>query len=124
MSLEGDTFEAWVEEAKAHYRAAHADVSTSTIVMSRGGGTLQGTTSFAFDSSGRLSSARIEIKGKVAGTRNEPSPLADVSRHEFGHVVGLEHWNIPRQLLSPYVTPALGSLTVKSRRCRRCKDSG
>ncbi len=76
-----------------------------TITMRRGGGKVQGTTYPSFDSNGDLSSARIEIKGKFRGTTNETAQLADIARHEFGHALGLNHWNIADQLMSPYLTP-------------------
>ncbi len=79
-----------------------------TIEMRRGGGTVQGTTYFSFDSNGDLSSARIEIKGKFQGTNNEPAQLALIAKHEFGHALGLGHWNISGQLMSPYLTPGVG----------------
>jgi len=74
-----------------------------TIEMRRGGGSVQGTTSFTYDGSD-ISSAQIQIKGKFAGTNNDADQIATIARHEFGHALGLGHWNISGQLMSPYLS--------------------
>lgn len=73
-----------------------------TIVTRRGGGTTQGTTSFVSDGP-YIAGAQIVIRGRFTSQTNEPATLAHITRHEFGHALGLGHWNVDGHLMSPYL---------------------
>jgi len=73
-----------------------------TIVTRKGGGSVQGTTSFVNDGA-YIAGAQIVIRGRFTSTTNEPDTLAHITRHEFGHALGLGHWNVAGYLMSPYL---------------------
>jgi hypothetical protein len=86
--------------------AADVDV---TIVVAHGGGLTQGTTSFDGDSNGFITGAHIKIQAKFTGTNNGADQIGLIARHEFGHALGLGHWDISEGLLmSPLLSDNTG----------------
>ena len=79
-----------------------------TIVVAHGGGRTQGTTSFDGDSNGFITGAHIKIQAKFTGTDNDADQIGLIARHEFGHALGLGHWDISEGLL---MSPLLGNDT-------------
>jgi hypothetical protein len=69
------------------------------IVLRRGGGRVQGVTSFD-SAAGLITGASIVVRGNFAGTSNPADTIQLIARHEFGHALGLGHWNIDDQLMS------------------------
>lgn len=73
-----------------------------TIITRRGGGSIQGTTSFLSDGP-YIAGAQIVIRGRFTNQTDDPDKLAHITRHEFGHALGLGHWNVDGFLMSPYL---------------------
>jgi hypothetical protein len=60
------------------------------ITIKKGGGTVAGQTFTKFDSSGFISSDRVQVSGSSFGVSND-SVVYNIALHELGHVVGLGH---------------------------------
>lgn len=87
-----------------------SDAAEVTITFKRGGGNIQGTTSRSSDGSGFVTGAAIKIQAKAFGQANEAVALQQISAHEFGHALGLNHANVNGKMMSPTLTG--GSLTI------------
>ena len=74
------------------------------IRFKNGGGNIQGTTSWSFDSAGFISHARISISGKAFGTPNGEQLVEQITKHEMGHALGLEHADFNGDLMSTTLT--------------------
>lgn len=72
------------------------------IKFKKGGGTVAGQALRQFNTNGFMRKVRISISGKAFGLVNEQDTVAEITRHEVGHALGLGHATFP-DLMDPTV---------------------
>jgi hypothetical protein len=70
------------------------------IRFKQGGGVIQGVTRRTFDGSGFVAHVRITISGKAFGTPNSAALIDQITKHESGHALGLDHADFNGDLMS------------------------
>jgi hypothetical protein len=76
-----------------------------TIQFKTGGGRIAGMALRHFDGEGFISSGKITISGSAFGSSNNTETVAQISRHEVGHLLGLGHSNSFGDLMDPVIGP-------------------
>ncbi len=74
------------------------------IKFKRGGGQIQGQARRRFDNAGLVQEVNINISGKAFGDANNADTVAQITKHEFGHGLGINHTNFNGDLMSPTVS--------------------
>lgn len=72
------------------------------IKLNRGGGVIAGMAKRSFDSNGFIKSVDLTISLKAFGSLNDQATIAEITRHEMGHALGLGHANFD-DLMGPTV---------------------
>lgn len=100
-SADQSTVEAAVEEWETALKNAGKSfelnkVSAGTgenikIRLARGGGVIAGSAKRNFDTSGFIKSVDLKITLKNFGIPSDQATIAEITRHEMGHALGLNH---------------------------------
>lgn len=61
------------------------------VKFKQGGGMIAGQALRKFDSAGFISSVSLAISGSAFGLPNNQATIAEITRHEMGHALGLGH---------------------------------
>jgi len=72
------------------------------IKFKKGGGVIAGQALRHFDNNGFINSVDLSISGKAFGSPNKQATIAEITRHEMGHALGLNHANFD-DLMDPTV---------------------
>ncbi|HLF70983.1 MAG TPA: matrixin family metalloprotease [Dehalococcoidia bacterium] len=74
------------------------------ITLKKGGGVIAGVTQRSFDrKSSLVKKVTVSISLKAFGRVNDQATIGEVTRHEFGHVLGLGHADSDLDLMDPTV---------------------
>lgn len=72
------------------------------IKLNAGGGVIAGMAKRNFDINGFIKSVDLRISLKAFGSPNDQATIAEITRHEMGHALGVNHANFD-DLMDPYV---------------------
>ena len=72
------------------------------VKFKEGGGRIAGMALRKFDGSGFINSVSLSISGKGFGLPNSQAIIAEITRHEVGHALGLGHADFD-DLMGPFV---------------------
>jgi hypothetical protein len=72
-----------------------AKTADITISFKKGGGQTQGVALRSFDRAGFVRSVKVTISGQAFGLPNNAATVAQITRHEVGHALGLGHSDFP-----------------------------
>ncbi len=72
------------------------------IRLLKGGGVVAGSAKRNFDANGFIKSVDLKISLKAFGLPNDQATIAEITRHEMGHALGLSHANFD-DLMDPTV---------------------
>ena len=72
------------------------------IKFKKGGGVIAGLALRHFDNDGFITSVALSISGKAFGSPNNQETIAEITRHEMGHALGINHANFD-DLMDPFV---------------------
>lgn len=87
---------------------AKADID---VKFKNGGGRIAGQALRKFDSNGFINSVQLTISGKAFGTQNNIDTVAQITKHEMGHALGLGHANFDGDLMSTTVQAGTGIIS-------------
>lgn len=73
-----------------------------SVSFKKGGGQTQGVALRSFDRAGFVRSVKVAISGQAFGRPNNAATVAEITRHEVGHALGLGHANFD-DLMDPTV---------------------
>ena len=110
--------QAWVSALVGHTAVPFTMTRVSTrtadiaIRFKEGGGNIQGQTFRSTDATGFIQHVRIDISGKAFGTPNNAALIDQITKHETGHALGLDHADFNGDLMSPTLTG--GSDTIST----------
>lgn len=65
-----------------------------------------------FDQNGFVTSVRIQISGSAFGNPNNQDIIAQITKHETGHALGLGHANFNGDLMSTTVQSGNGEVST------------
>lgn len=75
------------------------------ITLKAGGGVIAGSAKRSADRSGFIKQVAISISLKAFGVPNDQAKIALVTRHEFGHALGVGHTDFAADLMAPEIGP-------------------
>lgn len=79
-----------------------SDKAVNKVKLNRGGGLIAGSAKRNFDRDGFVRSVDLTISLKSFGSPNDQDTVAEITRHEMGHALGLGHANFD-DLMDPTV---------------------
>lgn len=80
------------------------DKADINIKFKKGGGQIQGQALRKFDRQGFINSVDLNISGSAFGSPNNADIVGQITKHEFGHALGIDHANFDGDLMSPTVS--------------------
>lgn len=85
--------------------ASNDKTANVRITLKGGGGVIAGLARRSADRSGFIKQVAISISLKAFGVPNDQAMIAQVTRHEFGHALGVGHTDFDADLMAPVVGP-------------------
>ena len=82
------------------------------VHFKQGGGMIAGQALSKFDTNGFITSVRIQISGSAFGTENNVAIVEQITKHEFGHALGIGHANFDGDLMSTTVQSGTGTIST------------
>ena len=86
-----------------------ADINVN---FKKGGGVVAGQALRSFDSDGFVRGVKITVSGSAFGNANDIDIIKQVTKHEFGHALGLNHANFDGDLMSTTVQAGTGTISA------------